>query len=105
MTNPQNFEPRLDQAEEIASILVNHVEAIDSRLEQVTAKLDRLAQNQEQSDRRIEGLTSNIDSLAVLMAQQISENELDRQQAAQDRAQVRSLIEALTQRFSSNGHS
>ncbi|NJR61214.1 MAG: hypothetical protein HC769_21705 [Cyanobacteria bacterium CRU_2_1] len=90
MTNG-NFEYRLDQVETIAAILVTHVEAIDSRLEQVTTKLD--------------GLTSNVDTLAALMAQQIHENELDRQQAAADRAQVRSLVEALTQRFSSNGHS
>ncbi|NJR62448.1 MAG: hypothetical protein HC769_28780 [Cyanobacteria bacterium CRU_2_1] len=32
MTNA-NFEHRLDQVEAIASILVTHVEAIDSRLE------------------------------------------------------------------------
>ncbi|NJR66699.1 MAG: hypothetical protein HC772_17515, partial [Leptolyngbyaceae cyanobacterium CRU_2_3] len=95
MTNSQNFEHRLDQVETIAAILVTHVEAIDSRLE-------RIAANQEQSDRRLDGLTSNVDALAALMAQQFQQAEQDR---IEFRATVQGILDVLTQRFNSNGHS
>ena len=93
MANP-NFESRLDQVEEIAAILVTHIESLDSRL-------DRIAANQEQSDRRIEALTSNVDMLAALMGQQFQQAEQDR---TEFRATVQGILDVLTQRFSTNGH-
>jgi chromosome segregation ATPase len=121
MTNP-DFENRLDTVEEIAAILVTHVEAIDSRLEQVTQRLDRIAANHEQWEARqqatdgrldtltsgLETLTGTVDVLAALMTETTEEMRRRDRQAELDRAEFRTtvqgILDVLTQRFSSNGH-
>lgn len=77
-----------------------------ARLQEGTsATLDRVVTNLDTLTFRVDGLASSVSALSDRVDRLVTENELDRQQAAQDRAQVRSLVEALTQRFSSNGHS
>lgn len=100
-----------NEFEEIKEILLTV-----ARLQEGTSvRLDRIASSQElyesrmvvsqaENDRRFTEIDRRFAQLGERMDQFVAEGERDRQQAAIDRAQVRSLVEALSQRFSSNGH-
>jgi len=91
-------EDEFETVKEILFTVARLQESTSATLDRVTTRLDTLAI-------RVDGLAASVGTLSDRVDRLVTENELDRQQAAQDRAQVRSLVEALTQRFSSNGHS
>ena len=100
MTQPS--EPtRLDQLENITAILVSHAEATDRRINQVT-------ENQLLIQQDIQLLTVRLDQLSETVRTQAEQAAIDRRQAEIDRAEFRTtvqgILDALTQRFSGNGH-
>ena len=75
----------------------------------VLAFQESTAERDRQREQEITYLFDSINHLAGLSQTQIEQAERDRQQAAIDRAEfrstVRDLLEVLTARFTSNGHS
>lgn len=53
---------------------------------------------------RIDGLTDRVDNLTVIMAQFAQQAERDRQQAAEDRAEIRRIWEYLEAQLRSRGN-
>ncbi len=98
-------EDEFETVKEILFTVARLQEGNSSAIDRLTTRMDTLTFQVERNSSAIDRLTTRMDTLTFQVERLVQESELDRQQATQDRAQVRSLVEALTQRFSSNGHS
>lgn len=78
------------------------------RLDRIERILEVVATQQQVNTQAINQLTADIGGLALQIEQMSRGAEQDRSQAAIDRAEFRTtvqgILDALTQRFNSNGH-
>lgn len=99
---------RLDQVEELVSILVTHAEANDRRIGQLADNQLLIQQDLQVLTARMSRIGDRVEQVAATVEAIAQQGEQDRSQAATDRADFRSTVEnilnALVVRFNSNGH-